>query len=289
MNKKADAQVPKPSSKTSDRKDIFISYSSLDNIFAQNLANALRKENITVWLDKWDIPFGADITSSIQEGLSNSSFMLVILSQNSMRSKWVEVEWTTKFGEEIQKREISVIPTILGSLQETEIPLLLRGKKRINLADNFNEEEFRQFIDFIISSRKRRFNEELNSGETGEMLKEGLVDILKNHGKPLLDMLLLKIEESSYLEPEKRIQYLKNEVNFHYNIASKNSERDKLDFENDPDGSNFQTFVMSGREFSRIKEIKERIYYIIDNNKDTIDTIEEIKFDIVCRLKMYDK
>lgn len=73
--------------------DVFISYSSQDRPFAQQIARALEQQGLDVWLDRDDIRAGIKWSSAIQQGLDQSSVMVVIITPDSMASKNVEDEW----------------------------------------------------------------------------------------------------------------------------------------------------------------------------------------------------
>jgi hypothetical protein len=64
---------------------VFISSSSKDNLFANGLALELVKHGVRVWIDKWEIQVGDSLVDKIQLGLTNSSFLLVILSKNGAK------------------------------------------------------------------------------------------------------------------------------------------------------------------------------------------------------------
>jgi hypothetical protein len=72
---------------------IFISYSRKDEVFARRLAKSLSDLGADIWIDVEDIPAGMKWSSAIQQGLTVSDVMLVILSPDSMKSSNVEDEW----------------------------------------------------------------------------------------------------------------------------------------------------------------------------------------------------
>lgn len=73
--------------------DVFISYSSKDRPFAQQIARALEQQGLDVWLDRDEIRAGIKWSSAIQQGLDQSSVIVVIITPDSMASKNVEDEW----------------------------------------------------------------------------------------------------------------------------------------------------------------------------------------------------
>src|SRR5258707_15800408 len=75
------------------KNDVFISYSSKDRPFAQQLARALEQQGLSVWIDRDDIRAGIKWSSAIQEGLEQSSVVIIIITRDAMASKNVEDEW----------------------------------------------------------------------------------------------------------------------------------------------------------------------------------------------------
>ncbi|WP_259461679.1 toll/interleukin-1 receptor domain-containing protein [Enterobacter sp. R1(2018)] len=96
----------------------------------------LEAQGYIPWLDEWDIRVGESIPERISSGLQEADFILVILSSNSVGSKWVEREWQTKYWSEIEKGKIVVLPLLL---QECVIPELLRTKKYADFRFDFNK------------------------------------------------------------------------------------------------------------------------------------------------------
>src|SRR5690625_877113 len=62
--------------------DVFISHASEDKEeFVKPLAEVLRKEKIEVWYDDFTLEWGMSIRQSIDKGLANSKFGIVIISK----------------------------------------------------------------------------------------------------------------------------------------------------------------------------------------------------------------
>jgi len=73
--------------------NIFISYSRKDELFARLLATDLSRKGRTIWIDLEEIPAGVDWRRKIDDGLSKSNIMLLILSPDSIASSEVTKEW----------------------------------------------------------------------------------------------------------------------------------------------------------------------------------------------------
>jgi hypothetical protein len=105
---------------------IFISHSSKDKKFVRTLAADLRKLGHGVWLDEYEISVGESIVSKVGTGIGQAEFVIVVLSQNSVASGWVEREWQTKYWHEVSTGRVSVLPVLLENCM---VPALLRAKK----------------------------------------------------------------------------------------------------------------------------------------------------------------
>jgi uncharacterized protein YjbI with pentapeptide repeats len=86
----------------------FISYSSKDEEFAQKLHDDLQNNGVRCWFDREDLKIGDAIRPTIDRQIRLRDKLLVILSENSIKSEWVgdEVEGAL---EEEQKGNRSVL------------------------------------------------------------------------------------------------------------------------------------------------------------------------------------
>jgi hypothetical protein len=105
------------------RGKIFISHSSKDKDFVVRLSNDLKNAGYQIWYSGWEIKVGDSIVKRINEGLAESSHLAVILSPNSVTSKWVQQELNSVLMEQLSKQNIIILPILY---QQCEIPLLLR-------------------------------------------------------------------------------------------------------------------------------------------------------------------
>lgn len=73
--------------------DVFISHSSEDKeVVAIPLTKILKESGLTVWLDKHELFIGDSLRRKIEEGLFNSRFGVVILSENFFKKEWPQKE-----------------------------------------------------------------------------------------------------------------------------------------------------------------------------------------------------
>ena len=75
------------------RPKAFLSYSHDDRDIAEQIAKSLRQSGIDVWFDKWEILPGDSLIQKIfEEGLSDTNAFIVLLTENSIQSRWVQQE-----------------------------------------------------------------------------------------------------------------------------------------------------------------------------------------------------
>jgi hypothetical protein len=105
---------------------VFISYSHADRGFVEKLAYELAQNRIVVWWDEWEIRVGDSLLQKIEYGITNTSYLVVILSNNSVSSAWVQEELRAALTRQLAERKTIVLPVLLD---DCEIPLFLRDKK----------------------------------------------------------------------------------------------------------------------------------------------------------------
>lgn len=116
-------------------KKLFISHSSKDKYFARLLYVDLAENGHQPWLDEWNIKVGQSIIEGITDGLNSCDYIIVLLSDNSIKSKWVEREWHDKYWDEVSSGNVIVIPALI---RNCDIPTFLKTKKYADFTSNYN-------------------------------------------------------------------------------------------------------------------------------------------------------
>jgi TIR domain len=104
-------------------KHVFITHCHKDRKFVNQLAIDLRVANFSVWYDLWQLKVGDSIIERIQEGIQKSSWLVVVLSPDSVRSKWVKQELYSALSNQLAESEIYVLPILL---RDCDVPVFLR-------------------------------------------------------------------------------------------------------------------------------------------------------------------
>jgi tetratricopeptide (TPR) repeat protein len=130
---------------------VFLSHSSKDKPFVRDLADALEAGGeIKVWLDEREIDYGQNIVLKIADGL-DADFVLLILSPDSVDSKWVKEEWTDAYWEQVESQHVKVAGVLY---RDCRIPRLLRNKKYFDLRTS-QPEGFRLIKTWLLGQRPR--------------------------------------------------------------------------------------------------------------------------------------
>jgi hypothetical protein len=75
------------------KPNIFMSYSRREVGFVDDLTHRLEKEGFKVWLDYRNLVPGTPWAGQIDKGLDESQVILLVVSKESIASKYVELEW----------------------------------------------------------------------------------------------------------------------------------------------------------------------------------------------------
>lgn len=87
--------------------DIFISHASEDKeAFVRDLANALSAMELKVWYDEFTLTLGDSLRRSIDQGLANSRFGIVVLSKSFFSKEWPQRELDGLVAKEISSGKL---------------------------------------------------------------------------------------------------------------------------------------------------------------------------------------
>ena len=74
--------------------DVFISHASEDkDSFVRPLANMLEQTGLKVWYDEFSLRLGDSLSASIDKGIMDSRYGILILSPNFLNKNWTDYEY----------------------------------------------------------------------------------------------------------------------------------------------------------------------------------------------------
>src|SRR5712691_10075674 len=128
---------------------VFISYTHANSGFVDSLVAGLQASGVDVWIDKWQIKVGDSIVKKINEAIHESDFLIVVLSKDSVRSKWVQEELSAATVRNIEEtRQAFILPILM---EDCEIPELLKHRKYANFKEQ-PETAFRVLLNTIVNA-----------------------------------------------------------------------------------------------------------------------------------------
>ena len=122
---------------------IFLSHNSKDKAFVRRLADDLRKNGHYAWVDEAEIKVGDSLIEKIEEGIENTQYLGVVISSNSIESKWVTREVEIALNQEINEKKVKVLPILI---EKVKIPAFLLDKKYADFTSEDNYEDSLQLI-----------------------------------------------------------------------------------------------------------------------------------------------
>ncbi len=104
---------------------LFLCHSSRDKRFARRIARDLSGLGVAVWYDDWQLEAGDSLHDCIAKAIEESSCVGVVLSPDSMNSRWCKAELSQALAREKRTGEKLVLPILY---RRVEIPPILEDR-----------------------------------------------------------------------------------------------------------------------------------------------------------------
>jgi len=135
---------PIKASKTQKYYSCFISYSAKDEEFVQKLYSELRNKQIQCWFAPADMKIGDKIRTKIDDVINRYDKLLLVLSESSITSQWVEQEVETALEKERKKKLTVLFPIRLDDKAmkaRSGWTKYIRNTRNIGDFSNWSQEE----------------------------------------------------------------------------------------------------------------------------------------------------
>lgn len=116
------------------KNHLFLCHSSRDKVFVKKLANDLESMHVKVWLDDWELGVGDSLHRCVGEALLEASYIAVVLSPDSIESKWCQDELEQALTIEKRLDKIIVFPLIC---RPVKLPPFLDGRLYLDLTSSY--------------------------------------------------------------------------------------------------------------------------------------------------------
>ena len=107
-----------------------------DQEFAERLHADLQNKGVRCWFAPHDLPVGAKILDALDEAIRLRDKLLLIVSENSIASEWVEDEVNKAFAEERDRKQLVLFPVRIDeAVLETPEPWARKLRDQRNIGD----------------------------------------------------------------------------------------------------------------------------------------------------------
>lgn len=176
---------------------VFISYSRKNVAFVERLAKDLQTAGLKVWYDVSNLEVGKRWATEIESAIQQSQYFIVILSPDSIKSEWVEIEFLSA-----KKYRLKIIPLLLESC---ELPMWCINLQYIDVQGKNYELRFRDLQKALDVEKQIATNDKVDCiilcGGYSVRLWPLTIDISKAllpvAGKPVLEYAIDFVQESS--------------------------------------------------------------------------------------------
>jgi tetratricopeptide (TPR) repeat protein len=126
--------------------DVFVCHANSDRNLVNPLVRQLREAGITVWIDDDQVEPGQSIVGRIQEGLSQSRYLLVCLSPAFLESSWCRAELAAVLKTQVDSDQARVLPVVIAGLEDAAIPPLLADIRHSDVRSGPGLEQLLAFL-----------------------------------------------------------------------------------------------------------------------------------------------
>ncbi|MEM9952785.1 MAG: TIR domain-containing protein [Chloroflexota bacterium] len=144
---------------------IFVSHATSDDEFVNHLVEDLAIYGFPTWVDHRDMPAGSRWVAHLEQALRESDVMILICSEASMESSYVEAEWHAYF--DMKK------PVIPVRIDDCRVPTFLRTLHQLDFRDF---DAFRKNVASLIEILATLSEKTLPSKAVTGFLADGLPD-----------------------------------------------------------------------------------------------------------------
>ncbi len=167
---------------------IFISHSTKDKSFVKKLAIDLLVADFSVWYDDWEMDYGQSLLDKIFEGIDESTYLAIVLTENSVNSDWVKRELNAAIEKENQLKRPFIIPIIASKCQ---VPLKIADRIYADFSGSYMKELdkliYRLKSKLDLKRRQVDYNKELvpivflNGVHLNKAFLEKRIDFIRKH------------------------------------------------------------------------------------------------------------
>ncbi len=97
--------------------DFFISYTSVDEAWAEWIGFVLEEEGFSVVMQAWDFRPGSNFVLEMQKAAQTAERTIMVLSPDYLKSQFAAPEWAAAFATDPQGLKLKLVPVMIRSCQ----------------------------------------------------------------------------------------------------------------------------------------------------------------------------
>ena len=117
--------------------EVFLSHAARDRRGADRLASALRRHGVPVWYSQTNIVGARQWHDEIGDALARCDWFVLLLSPNSVRSRWVKHE--LHYALRDQRYDERIMPVVLRPCEPARLSWTLPGIQMVDASQDFHE------------------------------------------------------------------------------------------------------------------------------------------------------
>ncbi len=126
------------------RPDLFICHSFKDRLFAEQLAMEIRDAGFKSWFAEFELRLGDSLIDKIHRAIKRSALFAIVLSPDSVRSRWCRHELKSAMTQELTGSKVFVLPIVYKTCR---IPNFLKDKVWAEMSGKNNREGLAMIIE----------------------------------------------------------------------------------------------------------------------------------------------
>ncbi len=135
---------------------IFVSHTHTDKDFVEKLVNDLNRWHFDLWFSTWEIAPGESIVEKVQNGVTDSDSLIVILSKKACEANWVKKEVNSFLFSMISEKKGNLIPIMI---EDCKPALFIRELLQLRV----HEEGYETILTKLIFELLKDSNDVVNS------------------------------------------------------------------------------------------------------------------------------
>lgn len=131
---------------------VFLSHSSHNKPFVEDLIPYLNSKGLPVWYDKINIQYGETIVTAIQEGIVTSGAVIFFITDEFLQSSWCKTEMESFLSRHGNGHNILLLCVVAKDIDHKQLPPFLQMKKYLRLGEFMNAEHVANELTPVLKS-----------------------------------------------------------------------------------------------------------------------------------------